>query len=85
MTCKIRIYPRLEKVSLESGGEPQELKAVDYTCTEVRQNFSEWKSEWRKKNRTDEILARGRRDMAYERYCESIEELLEKCKCQVDE
>jgi hypothetical protein len=51
------------------------------TCDEVRKNQFEMKAEFRKNNRTDEIIDSGRVDRMYKEYCESISNFLDQCKC----
>lgn len=54
---------------------------TDFSCDYIRDNQYTMKSDFRNKNRTDEILKSGGRDRAYEQYCNSLDNFLEKCKC----
>lgn len=52
-----------------------------YTCEEVRQLKDSWLAEYRKNNRTDEIIESGMEDRRYNDYRESIDRFLRQCKC----
>ncbi len=57
-------------------------KFETYRCDEVREKRDEWISDFRRMNRTDEILACGRTDRMYDNYCKSIDDFLDQCKCE---
>jgi hypothetical protein len=50
----------------------------EVTCEEVRG----WKAKFRKENHTDEILALGSKDRAYEEYCDMVDNILKDCECK---
>jgi len=52
-----------------------------FTCDEIREKHLDMKAEFRKLNRTDEVLAAGRMDAHYKQFCESIDNFLYQCKC----
>jgi len=74
--CKLRRYELLTPEG------PNIIAAKDYTCDQVRSSYEDWKKEFRDKNGTDGLLDSGRRDKAYEDFCEKIEDFLEQCKCK---
>lgn len=47
----------------------------------LRKNIESLKSDFRRKNGTDDILKKGLRDKSYERYCMQLDDSLDKCKC----
>ncbi len=53
---------------------------IIYGCIQVSMIKEKWKEDFRKKNRTDEIISSGGRDRYYERFCQEIEDSI-KCKC----
>jgi hypothetical protein len=52
-----------------------------YRCSEVRALQEEWKQEFRRINRTDEMEKSIGKDRFYEAYCREIDQFLWKCKC----
>lgn len=57
--------------------ENDTLKSVEYTWEEVYLNQEKMKKDFREKNCTDEILARGISDRLYDDYCQQIEKFLD--------
>ncbi len=49
---------------------------IDYTCEDIYR----LKYEFRRLNRTDEIIESGGIDQSYQRYCESLDQM---CSCKI--
>lgn len=54
-----------------------------FTCHQVRMFEKRWKENFKKKNRSDEIMKKGARDRYFDQYCNSLDEFLKKCSCEV--
>lgn len=50
-----------------------------FSCHEVLALHYKWKAEFRKKNRTDEIIKNGGKDAAYIEYASAIDTFLNSC------
>lgn len=61
----------------------KEDKFVTYefeTLSELVDILDDWKDEFRKINKTDEIIKSGGKDKSYERYCLECDQIYEKYK-----
>jgi hypothetical protein len=51
------------------------------TCDEIREKQYDMKANFRKVNRSDEVMKHGRRDRMYDEYCAQIDSFLDQCPC----
>lgn len=70
--CKLRRYVR--------NGD--QLLSEECTCDEIPVKTDAWLKEFREENATDTIEKSGRKDQAYERYKEEINDFINQCKCR---
>lgn len=56
--------------------------AITYTCDDIRDKIDDMKTVFRASNATNRILESGRRDLAYENYCEQLDDFLFRCNCK---
>ena len=66
---KFSIYSMLEIGS-------RNLTKHDYSCEETKELAETWKSDFRLRNRTDDLLKHGLKDRYYDSFCEQIDTFL---------
>jgi hypothetical protein len=65
----------LSKLEKRDGNEYFQI--CSYTCDEVRNLKDKWLEDFRKRNRSDEVI----RDEMYEQFKQKIEDFLSECDC----
>lgn len=50
-------------------------------CHEIRRDIFDLKSEFKKINRSDEVIKLIGKDRMYDKYCSQLDDFLDQCKC----